>query len=545
MPAEYIDQLNDLRTAYARDLQTRIREVGDALAEIFRDPSDAAAREAACRGLHNLVGSAGTFGFSGVSHAAQTLWAVIRSSTEGAPGDSLRLQANALLAVLQRAAGRPDRSMDAALSYDPEPAPVPPETENRLVYVIEDDSTQAGTIATQLRHYGYDVRTFGGFEEARAALTGTRPAAVIMDMILPEGDLAGARGLAALRRFREFPTPVLFLSVRDDMAARLEAVRAGADAYFTKPGDLAALVDRLDTLTARRIPEPYRVLIVDDEPAVAERHAAGLRAAGMIAAVVTDPLQLLPPLAEFTPDLVLLDLYMPACSGPEAAAVLRQRPELVGLPIVFLSAESQVEKQLAARTIGVEDFLTKPIPLDRLVAEVRLRAERARVLRSLMARDGQTGLLNHASFASALEVEIARARRRRSPLALAMIDIDRFKDINDTHGHAAGDRAIRSLARMLEKRLRRTDVIGRYGGDEFAVLLPESDAAAAVRVIDQVRAAFEQIRHTAAETTFQATFCAGVAGYPRFADPESLSSAADRALYEAKRAGRARTTSAE
>src|SRR5439155_1576195 len=133
-------------------------------------------------------------------------------------------------------------------------------------------------------------------------------------------------------------------------------------------------------------PEPYRILIVDDQPELAEYHSAILRNAGMSVHIVTDPLQIMTPLLELKPDLLLMDMYMPGCTGLELAAVIRQQEALVSMPIVFLSSESDVNRQMAAMARGGDDFLTKPIQPDHLVSAVSSRVERLRVLRSLMVR---------------------------------------------------------------------------------------------------------------------------------------------------------------
>jgi diguanylate cyclase (GGDEF)-like protein len=257
-------------------------------------------------------------------------------------------------------------------------------------------------------------------------------------------------------------------------------------------------------------------------------------------AVVTDPMQVMEPLIEFRPDLILMDMYMPGCSGLELAAMIRQQEAFVGVPIVFLSLETQLDRQLLALQLGGDDFLTRPIEPDHLVAAVLSRARRARNLYTFMVSDSLTGLLNHTTIKERLEAEVASARRHRLPLAHAMIDIDHFKRVNDTYGHATGDHVLKSLAQLLQQRLRKTDVIGRYGGEEFAVILPSTSADAALAVVDQIRAGFEQVRHQSEGTDFRVTFSAGVAVFPPFGDAARLSEAADKALYHAKQEGRNR-----
>jgi diguanylate cyclase (GGDEF)-like protein len=377
------------------------------------------------------------------------------------------------------------------------------------------------------------------------ALVKCTPAAIIMDVVFPEGALAGPRTLADLAPQMEKPPPLIFISSRGDLSARLQAVRAGGVAYFTKPVDIAALIDQLDELTTSESPEPYRVLIVDDSPSLASFYAFTLQRAAMVTQTVTDPGRLLETLSEFNPELILMDMYMPDCTGAELAQVIRQQEAYVSVPIVFLSTETDMGKQLATMQLGGDDFLTKPIEPEHLVSAVAARVHRYRVLRSYMERDSLTGLLNHTKIKEQLEVEINRVKRQKHPLAFAMIDIDHFKSVNDTYGHPTGDRVIKSLSKLLHQRLRRTDVIGRYGGEEFAVIFGDTDGATAAKVVDDIRAAFAQVRQHAEGGEFSVTFSGGVAEFPRFGSAADISGAADRALYEAKHAGRNRVREAK
>jgi diguanylate cyclase (GGDEF)-like protein len=165
---------------------------------------------------------------------------------------------------------------------------------------------------------------------------------------------------------------------------------------------------------------------------------------------------------------------------------------------------------------------------------------RSRVLRSFMVRDSLTGLLNHTTIKAQLDVQLARVKRLGGKLAFAMLDIDHFKSVNDTYGHPTGDRVIRSLSRLLQQRLRTSDVVGRYGGEEFAVIFNDTDGATAVKVLDEIRHDFGLIRHRHEKGEFSVTISAGVSGFPAIDDPAVMNEAADKALYEAKHGGRNR-----
>jgi diguanylate cyclase (GGDEF)-like protein len=171
---------------------------------------------------------------------------------------------------------------------------------------------------------------------------------------------------------------------------------------------------------------------------------------------------------------------------------------------------------------------------------VAARARRGRLLATRIAHDSLTGLLNHSHLKQQIEIEISRADREKWEVAYAMIDLDRFKSINDSFGHTAGDRLLKSLARMLRQRLRRSDVLGRYGGDELAVLLPHTDGPTALRVLDEIRESFSRLRLSTGDREMAATLSCGVAVYPACPGAQELVERADAALYEAKGAGRNR-----
>ena len=360
------------------------------------------------------------------------------------------------------------------------------------------------------------------------------------------GRLAGVGGdqkldtVLALRQSNEEPPPVIFVSSRNDLQARLHSVRAGGKAYFSKPVIIGKLIDVLDNLLKEDEPIPYRVLVVDDVVIQAQMTARHLKAAGMETAIVTDPLQIIETLEEFNPELLLLDVYMPGCTGLELAEVIRQMDTFVSIPIVFFSAETDRDKQLLAMGLGGDDFLTKPQRPDYLVSAVTSRIERYRQLRALMVRDSLTGTLNHTTIKELLNQELSRARRQKTDLCFVMIDLDHFKSVNDAYGHAAGDRVLRSLAHLLIKRLRHHDTVGRYGGEEFSVVLPATTGPMALKIMDELRADFTNVLHQSSDAGFSVTFSCGIADFPRLTTLGQISEAADKALYQAKQNGRNR-----
>ncbi len=490
---------------------------------------------------HNLAGSGATFGFPLLSAAARDLENRLRQC-EGAAApsaaelDALRAAVRALIAAggagMEQAAAKP-----LVLRAK---SPFQATGENRFIYIVDDDTATAEQLALQLRRYGYEIDVFSSPAAALAAVAAKPPAAVLMDIIFPEGRLAGVEVVAAIQRARQHPLPVMFMSSRDDLEARLHAVRNGGIAYLTKPVDAGALVDKLDDLLAPSPTEHYRVLVVDDSPQLAAYYAEILRDAGMEVEAVSDTTAIIDLLKQFRPDLILLDLYMPGCDGLELAAVIRQQEEWVSTAIVFLSAETDLDIQMDALRRGGDDFLIKPVEPHHLAAAVTAHVRRARELRSYMVRDGLTGLLNHSAIKEQLGLELARCLRENRPLSFAMLDIDHFKQVNDRYGHAAGDRVITNLSRLLRDRLRASDMVGRYGGEEFAMVLIGAGAEDARRLLEAIREDFAAMRHASEQGEFSVSFSAGIAAFAGHADAADLNECADKALYEAKRAGRNR-----
>ncbi len=538
------DRLETLRQAYAEQLPGKVQLLEEACRTLAQATWDRQAVHAAHRQAHNLAGFGATFGFPALGGAARTLEIYLQSLAETAnpPTGEQRRQICEFVAALKRSLDEPASEPSSLLQT---PGPIPralaePGRDRRAVYLAEPDTQLADGLVLQIGHFGYSTRPFTTLKDLLAAVRQEVPAAIVADIALLQTGSGAAEALADLARRHAPPLPVLFLSSSGDLRVRLQAVRAGGSAFFTKPVDVPALIDKLDQTAAPEATEPYRILIVEDDDTLAECYTQILQRAGMVTETLTDPLAVMRPLVDVRPDLILMDVYMSGCTGLELAALIRQQEAYLSIPIVFLSAETNQDKQLAALRLGGDDFLTKPIQAEHLIASVSHRAHRSRILRSYMVRDSLTGLLNHSKTKEQLVIEVARARRQNVPLTFAMIDLDHFKAVNDRFGHQTGDRVLKGLARLLLQRLRKIDVVGRYGGEEFAVILPGTDAAGAQRVLDEIRASFGYIQQQAEAAEFTVTFSCGIASFPDYAHAASLSKAADKALYRAKHAGRNR-----
>ena len=414
-----------------------------------------------------------------------------------------------------------------------------PETRSsHLIYLADPDSAHAESVAEQIRFFGYRVLVLNTYSSLLKALETVAPAVAVVDMALvPDQSEMSSENPGENIKTAE-PVPLIFLSTNLELNTRLKAVRAGGRAFFSYPVNVAALIDALDQIAWFVPPAPMRVLVVEDTNVNPNFNAISLKKAGIITEVLNGPAKVLHFLEEFQPELMLLDMYMSSCTGMELASIIRQIPAYVSTPIVYLSSETDRDRQLEAVSLGGDDFLVKPIKPEHLISAVVSRIQRYRSLRELMLRDSLTGLYNHTTIKEHLRQEFARAKRTNYPLSCVVIDLDHFKDINDTYGHTTGDRVLKSLAQLLIRRLRQADIVGRFGGEEFVVVLPGTEAVAAVRIFDKLRVNFSQIRHLGWEGEFTLTFSVGVAGCPPYSSPGMLFELADRALYVAKTHGR-------
>lgn len=539
-PAELQAKLNALSEAYAAQLPEKLKQLEQALSQLPHAVWDERGFQTFLSLVHSLIGSGKTFGFASLGNVACNLETYLRQLAQARAVIS-QDQRNHILgmmrelhqAAIHRDTSLTDQSGLIAVAQPGQDAVAP-----RRIFVVEDEHELAEELKVQLGYFGYDVSVFNTLEAFRLALQQTSDVVVLMDVTFPEDRLGGVKLMNEIQLGRDTPLPVVFLSAHDEFEARLEAVRAGSIAYLSKPVNIGNLIDKLDSLTSTKPPAPYRVMIVDDSVALTAYHTAVLEQAGMVVNAVNNPFNVIESLLEFAPDLILIDLYMPECNGTDLAKVIRQLDAFVGIPIVFLSAESDLDKQLFAMGLGGDDFLTKPIQPQHLISSVTSRIRRSLMLRSFMVRDSLTGLLNHTAIKDQLDGEVAWAIRQKKPVSFAMVDIDHFKQVNDSYGHPVGDRVIKSLSRLLKQRLRTSDLVGRYGGEEFAVVLVDADGTTAMKVLDTIRDDFSQLRHLADGKEFPVTFSCGIADVSQFPDAIKLSDAADKALYKAKHAGR-------
>ncbi len=537
--ADISERLARLRMDYLNRLPGELTTVAQLAGQLQPGATNQAALKELHFRLHSLVGSSGTFGLSVLSQEARRLEHLAKGwLAEASLSDDDIARITAATAALPQLTELTAPAETAATKIEPPPEPP---AELLPIWLVEPDTQLATEVQRQLQSFGYSVRAFANLTKARAATSHGLPDVLLLNLPPARGDTTEFdarlhRGINARNR------PVLVIADHDDFASRARAVRIGAHDFFPKPLEISRLINRMAQLITQRRAPKMRVLIIEDDLTLAEHYRLALLSGGIEANILHNPHELISQLAAFDPDLVLMDLYMPDLSGPELAGIIRQHERWTSLPVVYLSAETDLDRQIEALRHGADDFITKPIADASLIALVRARIERGRQIDALVTRDSLTGLLRHATIKEATHAEIKRAARTQHPVSVAILDIDHFKQVNDRHGHATGDVVITATANLLRQRLRQSDLIGRYGGEEFVVVLVDCDASDAEKLLEDIRQRFASIRFGRAGSEFSCTLSAGLASLSVCGN--DLLPAADAALYHAKNTGRNRVCQA-
>ena len=284
-----------------------------------------------------------------------------------------------------------------------------------------------------------------------------------------------------------------------------------------------------------------KVLIIDDSPDALALAKVRLASEGLDILCAGGAIAGLDAVAREKPDLILLDVDMPDMSGFDVCRTLKEDVDLCMIPIIFLSGSDSAEDKAQGLDLGGMDYVTKPFDSFELRARVHaaLRMKRLQdMLIEYALVDPLTSLPNRRALMEQLSREWARVQRYGGSLAVVMADIDHFKNVNDTYGHAAGDKLLVQVARVIASQCRETDMPARYGGEEFIIIVPGEAASSAISLAERCRQAVEEMLVTIGNRVITKTATFGVADATNASSIESLINAADEALYRGKVSGR-------
>jgi two-component system cell cycle response regulator len=447
------------------------------------------------------------------------------------------------------------------------------------VLVVDDVAANVKLLEARLSAEYFDVVTAMSGKEALAICERAECDLVLLDVMMP-----GMDGLEVCRRLKSNPAthhiPVVMVTALDQPSDKVRGLEAGADDFLTKPISELALIARVRSLarlkmvtdelrmrvlTSRDIgiesPEREavadtgrngRVLIVDDRPASYERIAAMLTKEHEVE-VETDPNQAVFHAADGNFDLFIVSLGLENFDALRLCSQVRSLDRTRNLPILAITEPDNNARMLRGLEIGVNDFLIRPIDKNELLARARSQVRKRRYTERLRDNvqmsiemaitDALTGLFNRRYMESHLGTLIEQAAARGKPLSTLVIDIDHFKAVNDTHGHDAGDDVLRDFALRIKRSIRGIDLACRYGGEEFVIVMPETDMAVAAMVAERLRRriAADPFPIQKGARHIPVTISIGIAALRGKDDtPAALLKRADQALYRAKRDGRNR-----
>ena len=447
------------------------------------------------------------------------------------------------------------------------------------VLVVDDVSANVRLLEARLSAEYFDVVTATSGVEALSICERAECDIVLLDVMMPDMD-----GFEVCRRLKLNPAthyiPVVMVTALDQPADRVRGLEAGADDFLTKPVSNMALISRVRSLarlkmvtdelrmralTSKEIgiqsPEREavtetgrqgRILIVDDRKSSSERMVTMLSSEHTVD-VEADPSEALFHAAEGNYDLLIVSLGLRNFDGLRLCSQVRSLERTRNLPILAAAEADNNQRLVRGLEIGINDYLMRPIDKNEMLARVRTQIKKKRYTERLRDNaqltvemaitDVLTGLHNRRYMETHLATLVDQAAARGKPIAVLVVDIDFFKAVNDSHGHDAGDDVLREFALRIRKAIRNIDLACRYGGEEFVIVMPETDMAVATMVAERLRRriASEPFAIQDGTRKLDVTISIGIAALDGPADnAAAILKRADMALYRAKRDGRNR-----
>ena len=459
--------LRELQQEYLAEFPDRLDELRTEIAA-FRALRPEAAAALKMR-FHRLAGSGGSYGFPEISVVAREMeqW----MATKPAPGEAPRLDQ-----AVERLAGL-FRQAQARMGGGARPAGA-----QRRAMLILPPSPQLDRLVEGLEAEGYEVRTGGRDDDPAALPAAERPDLLIVAAAAGEGDPSAVASAWTAHAVR--PRAVVLVETLRAVD-RLRAIASGVDAVV--PAErMAEDLTRYARALAAIGPPPSTVLLVEHDAERAASKTEWLEGSNIrvVRCALAQAVQEL--LEREVPDLMLLATHLPDGDAVTVARIVRDDPRFRMMPIVFAGTDD-VQERVAALQAGADDFLATPCGPELLLHTVVVRAERGRRLRELLIRDPLTGLLNQVTLLAELDYAVDYGRRHGGPLSLLVFDLDRFHEVNERFGQLVGDQVLRHVANVFRSSVRASDLIGRFGGEEFAMVLRGVPAEGAAVVAAKLR----------------------------------------------------------
>lgn len=524
--------IKTVRRGYQERLPSELNKLKAALAAAQKNPEPELLQRVHAI-THTLHGTAGTLGFQEISDIAGEIDNEIKRFIAGELPTEPRW--NAIVTAFRRAETVPDR-LSLVVSVEPH-------TNNVASVLIVDSDEESMRKMSALAHSRcIDIKPAINKEQALDWAAAGRLDGVIIDLACMGEDHI----VDCIEILHQVPgmtgVPIALMSDNCSVEHRVAAAHAGATHFLQKPIQGDELAEVVQQFVVARAQGNYRVLIVDDDEPFREHVAAILKEEGFFTTTLGEPKQILETAETVKPDVMLLDVMMPDISGFDVCRMLRSTTMWKEIPILFLTAESDPKVRLECFRAGGDDYIKKPVLKEELLARIEVRLERIRLYKDRADKDALTSLPSRRAFIEMFKVRIAEGIRYKRPVTLCLLDIDRFKYVNDTYGHLAGDRVLAGLGKLLGNRFRATDIRGRWGGEEFTVVFYGEDRLTAKMILSRVLEEFSHIEFEGDKgEKFFCTFSCGAAELPGDGNTsDDLFRTSDERLYTAKKTGRNR-----
>jgi len=443
------------------------------------------------------------------------------------------------------------------------------------VLVVDDIKANVKLLEAKLKAEYYDVITAYNGEDALKIIAEEHPDIILLDVMMP-----GMDGFEVCRTIRKNPEiahiPVVLVTALDQPEDRVEGLKAGADDFLTKPVNDVALCARVKSLVRLKmmtdelllrqttgeqmglmnkddgLPKEVtgRILVVEDRRVAAQQVAQTLSGANEVVVESSDQEALIKARSdEF--DLIIASLDLQESDGLRLCSQLRTVESTRSTPILAISDEGEMKRLFRALDLGVNDYVTRPLDHNELTARVQTLLKRKlyqdklrenlQLSLEMAITDQLTSLYNRRYMENHLGSLVRRAKSQEKPLSILMMDIDHFKAVNDTYGHAVGDEVLIEFSSRLQRNVRGLDLACRYGGEEFVVVMPETDGAFAYMVAERLRQDVSEVTFETESGPLDITLSIGIASLESSEESgEDILKRADVALYKAKGEGRNR-----
>jgi diguanylate cyclase (GGDEF)-like protein len=527
--------LNRLWERFKEPIKERVTVIEQAIGAIDQGQLSEELRNEARHAAHKLVGSLGTYGFTEGSRLARQLENFFCARPDS---DQVPVLSDLVVALRNEIDPKP------VIVLNPQKPGIQSSTsltQPSVVLALQENPSLTEALLTGIQALGMRGQVAADWQVLRYLVFSNPPDVILLDLSDPDTAEEGLHLLSELTT--QAPSmPVLVITGSDGFADRLEVARRGGRAFLQKPILPTQVIELILDVLQRFQTHQSKVMIVDDDVTVLGVIQELLKPWGFKLMCLEDPRQFWDTLEVYVPDLLILDVEMPQLSGIELCQVVRNEPRWSGLPVLFLTAHTDIQTVHQVFASGADDYVSKPVVGPELVTRILNRLERTQLLRSRAETDPLTGLLNRRKSIQDLGQLMRLAERYQQPLCFGVIDLDHFKRVNDQHGHLSGDAVLRRFGELLLRMFRSEDVVARWGGEEFVVGMYGMTTQDGVKRLEEFLVFWRQQTFSDSQgVQFRVTFSAGVSEYPtQGSDLQSLYRHADAALYQAKAAGRNR-----